>query len=517
MALAMQTTSQKIGGMGKAMIGGFVAGIAAGGIAGIVSRIGQVASAVASVGDEARRAGVGVEAFQELGYVARQNRIDVGALTDGMKELNLRADEWIFTGGGAAAEAFERLGYTADELKQKLKDPSALFTEIIGKLGQLDKAAQIRVADEIFGGTGGEKFVQLIEQGEQGIRDTIQEARNLGLVMDSDMIEKAAELDRKFQTVSETVGTALKGAIVEAAAAMANFWNGFNEFLSAPDRIIAGQGQPFWDQLTPDQRNQLRLDTQLSGIRKPADVYAAFGLNPDGTFNVQTPTAPAPPDKPTKPGGGSRSSAISETEKQEQAVKNLIAGLEFEKSLIGLSAVEQAKLNALRQAGAAATDEQKAKIGELVEATYAEQMRVEQLQATFDMLGQAGMTAVQGIIGALDDGKITAEEFGSILSNVLGMAANFFLNQAFGGLGNIFGGGGIRLAAGGQVRGPGTETSDSIPAMLSDGEYVVNARATKKNRGLLEWINDGGEFINRALGGPALLPGGGNASEGAGK
>ena len=34
-------------------------------------------------------------------------------------------------------------------------------------------------------------------------------------------------------------------------------------------------------------------------------------------------------------------------------------------------------------------------------------------------------------------------------------------------------------AAGGSIRGLGTETSDSIPAMLSDGEYVLNAGAVK--------------------------------------
>ena len=31
----------------------------------------------------------------------------------------------------------------------------------------------------------------------------------------------------------------------------------------------------------------------------------------------------------------------------------------------------------------------------------------------------------------------------------------------------------------GQISGPGTETSDSIPAMLSDGEFVMNARAVR--------------------------------------
>ena len=32
---------------------------------------------------------------------------------------------------------------------------------------------------------------------------------------------------------------------------------------------------------------------------------------------------------------------------------------------------------------------------------------------------------------------------------------------------------------GGQISGPGTERSDDIPAMLSDGEFVVNARGLR--------------------------------------
>jgi hypothetical protein len=50
---------------------------------------------------------------------------------------------------------------------------------------------------------------------------------------------------------------------------------------------------------------------------------------------------------------------------------------------------------------------------------------------------------------------------------------------------------GPRLAAGGPVSGPGGPRSDSIPAMLSNGEYVINAEATRRNRALLEAINSG--------------------------
>ena len=48
-----------------------------------------------------------------------------------------------------------------------------------------------------------------------------------------------------------------------------------------------------------------------------------------------------------------------------------------------------------------------------------------------------------------------------------------------------------RFAPGGMVYGPGGPTSDRIPVMLSNGEYVINAAATKNNLGLLEAINSG--------------------------
>jgi hypothetical protein len=59
------------------------------------------------------------------------------------------------------------------------------------------------------------------------------------------------------------------------------------------------------------------------------------------------------------------------------------------------------------------------------------------------------------------------------------------------------GGGGGRvlsmmMAGGGLVQGPGTSTSDSIPAMLSNGEFIMNAAAVRKfGAGFMNAINDG--------------------------
>lgn len=49
-----------------------------------------------------------------------------------------------------------------------------------------------------------------------------------------------------------------------------------------------------------------------------------------------------------------------------------------------------------------------------------------------------------------------------------------------------------KFAEGGLVTGPGTGTSDSIPAMLSNGESVINARSTQQFAPLLSAINQAG-------------------------
>lgn len=234
---------------------------AAVGATAVVAKVRQTAEAVADIGRQAKQAGVDVESFQELKFVAEQNRIGVDILTDGLKELNLRADEFVATGGGSAAEAFGRLGFSSEELSRKLKNPSALLTEIIGKLEQFDQAARIRISDELFGGSAGERFVELIDEGEQGIRDQIAAARDLGLVMDTDMIRKAEEVDRKFNVIAATIGTSMKQAIVEATSAWFTFLDSYNAFEGQQSSTLAAGARE-------DDRKRLELENEILDLKR---------------------------------------------------------------------------------------------------------------------------------------------------------------------------------------------------------------------------------------------------------
>lgn len=54
-------------------------------------------------------------------------------------------------------------------------------------------------------------------------------------------------------------------------------------------------------------------------------------------------------------------------------------------------------------------------------------------------------------------------------------------------------------ASGGDIKGPGSSIGDKIPAWLSDGEFVMNARSTAMNRPFLQALNADPTFLQQML------------------
>ncbi|MDE4096665.1 hypothetical protein [Phaeobacter gallaeciensis] len=269
----------------KGMAVPLVGGIAS---ASTLRAIADTTKGIAQLGDEAKRAGVSAQAFQEWKFVAEQNRIGIDAMVDGLKELNNRADEFIITGKGPAAEAFARLGYGADELGEKLKDPSELLLEMMGRMRRLNVAARIRVASELFGDTAGERFVELVEQGEDGLRRTVGRAHELGLVLGDDVVAKADEVTRKFDELTARMsnfGKRVAVAIAEGITEIADFRARLDQLFEdeAQGRAVLGDG--VYDAL---KANRDALDDHKRELREIKDAYAeVFALinrmtGPDG-------------------------------------------------------------------------------------------------------------------------------------------------------------------------------------------------------------------------------------------
>nr|DAS21426.1 MAG TPA: tail length tape measure protein [Bacteriophage sp.] len=113
--------------------------------------------------------------------------------------------------------------------------------------------------------------------------------------------------------------------------------------------------------------------------------------------------------------------------------------------------------------------------------------------------------AVSGSLGKMSDSLADFVATGkadfrglavSILQDLSKMLIKMALFNAMKAAMSAWGGGGFKdggmvqqFSNGGAVWGAGTATSDSIPAMLSNGEFVINAASTRRHRALLEAIN----------------------------
>jgi hypothetical protein len=188
----------------SARLGKFIAVLGLGGGGAIAATIGlgkYVAGLSVELDSLSKRAGVSAEALQELQFAVGTKGVNLDGLVDGLKELNLRADEFIASGNGSASEAFKKLGYSAADLKKKLKDPAALFGEIMERLSKLDQSTQIRFTDELFGGSAGEQFQQMIGITAKELRNLRVEARQTGGILGNDVVALGREFTNNLDAL----------------------------------------------------------------------------------------------------------------------------------------------------------------------------------------------------------------------------------------------------------------------------------------------------------------------------
>ncbi|PLW79069.1 phage tail tape measure C-terminal domain-containing protein [Cohaesibacter celericrescens] len=218
----------------------------------------NAAESLAELKGEAAIAGLDVEAFQEFEFMANKLGVSKDALVDGFKELQLRGQEFAQRGAGPAVEAFQELGYTQDDVAKKLKDAPVFFNEIIKKIGELDKAAQLIALDEVFGGAGGEQLVKFVNAGTDAMADMAREGRELGVVIDRHIVEKGAEASKQLKTLALVIDRNLDSALIDLAPLAITAAEGF--------AYLAQQVGAAIDKMRElEDRTSAGLQTQMSG------------------------------------------------------------------------------------------------------------------------------------------------------------------------------------------------------------------------------------------------------------
>ena len=203
----------KIGNRIKASIIGAISGITVGRIASFARETLQWAD---DTGTLAERLNVTTDQLQQLLFAGREFNVTSQQMAQGLSSFWAKVSE-AATGKGEGLVVLRQLGIDP----ASLKSADDALTKIAAKIRQFDRASQLTVAKTFF---GDEKAAQFLGLMLGDLESAKAKARELGLVIDANLIAKGTELNKEFERVADVGMAAVRRQTLEIAI-------GFNEIL----------------------------------------------------------------------------------------------------------------------------------------------------------------------------------------------------------------------------------------------------------------------------------------------
>lgn len=573
------------------------------GAAGIGALANQLTKTADETGKLADQLGTTSEELSTLTFAAEQNGAGLDDLRLALRRLARGIDQ-AEKGTGTYGQKFKELGIETRDANGELKSTTDILAEVADLFQTLpDGATKTAIAYELLGDNG-QRLIPLLNQGSAGMRQLQDRARELGLEINQNTADAAAELRDQLSD--------LKGQVTGVGnSLLIDMLPGLNEYVRtvrfaaeesggfmAAVVALGGIGDAVFSRSARDVRNDIknteteleRLNDLARRMKESAWLRAIYGdpaqqieilqqrqaaykeeLKTFESEEKQREEERAARREKEKAAAEERIKAqeqllqkqreLAEAEKAREEAKRkieagneVIAQLEREIALFGeMTRVEQIRFDikngqyqSLTQAqqqrliqlaqekdaleankkaeeeAARAAEEhanEMARLGEQVfQATRTEAELLEQEMAKLNELLKAGAIDWETYGRAVKDAKDQQSEltqfgvqaarnmqtafadllfdpfdegikgmlkgFADVLRRMIAdAAAAAALKEAFGFFGIPLPGaaeGGLiqAFADGGPVRGPGTGTSDSIPARLSNGEFVQPANST---------------------------------------
>lgn len=471
-----------------------------------------------SIAKATKAAGLDPTFYQGLAHAAELGGVGIDQLNQALNAFNKNAG-MAAIGKGELVEKLKALDPVLLENIRKATTQEKRLRLVADAIDATSSASRkAAIASAAFGDSG-VRLVEVFKGGAAALDATIVKAEALGLVVDRQILARAEELNDEFTTTTKIVDVQLKQAFVNLgpvlvwltglaggiAEQIGRTVDGLNSLEKQSSGTLEGRLASIQKQLISNNPFESPNPGQIANIDPAAAASETEAIMAElrrrAMDNLRTQLSsmpPSTPDIPTLEETASRKAAAAAAIAQAEAVKTLISNLEFEKSLIGQSATDQAVATALRQAGAVATVTQRGEIEALIRAMDAERAAIEANAEAMAQFGDIASSATRSLIDDLVAGKSAAESF----ANVLNQIGNKLLDI---GLGSIFGSGGSSGLLGqlfgfadGGYTGPGAKRQPA--GIVHKGEYVFDQESTRRiGVSNLERIASG-----RAIGPPSM-------------
>lgn len=222
----------------KSSFGGFVAGAASAVTLGAaINGAKDALDAFGNIADKAAQAGLGTDLFQGVATFASQSGVAIdevsSALNTFAKNSGLAAvgkGKLVSTLQKLNPELLRNLQLTSDQ-----EERMRLAADAIAAAGSASERAALSTA--LFGDAGA-KMAVVFQGGAAALDDWMNKARDMGLIVDRDIIAKADAMGDSFDIAAQVLDTQLKQAFVNLAPIMIDAARFAGDVANAINRVI---------------------------------------------------------------------------------------------------------------------------------------------------------------------------------------------------------------------------------------------------------------------------------------
>lgn len=197
-------------------------------VAGTAAIVGfSVATSAASdrQGKLAKQTGISVGNIDAYEFALRRAGGQAEAMATNLENLAIRVSE-AARGTGSGIEAFGILGVSITDVNGDLKDTDRILLEVSDAMQGLSKSQQIEIADKL----GLRESILLLQEGSDGIRKLVSEAKALGVTTEEDarlaeeFQDSLADIWQIMKQISRTLARQLLPILEDFSNLMTTWW-----------------------------------------------------------------------------------------------------------------------------------------------------------------------------------------------------------------------------------------------------------------------------------------------------
>lgn len=152
--------------------------------------------------------------YQELSYALDRSGASINDLKKGME--NIKGDLMDFSNGAEnASETYDQLGVSLADASGNMRSTEAVMQDTLMALADMDDTMERdRIASELFGKSY-TNLIPMLEGGSEGIKDLMQNAEDLGLVMDDAAVDSGANFGDMLADLQDSFGAIITKLAVQ--------------------------------------------------------------------------------------------------------------------------------------------------------------------------------------------------------------------------------------------------------------------------------------------------------------